>query len=348
MMFIKNRRDSLLEAQLELFIEKYGLPVVEIDANRNYWLVRTKAGEYFNEFYSGNYVAIGWNELNDFQKFRNKKKEDEIEKEIVKAYPRDQPGRIYGQIHRFLYEMQVGDIVMIPNENSKLIQFGIIEGEPELRTVTVTAIEEEGACPYFKKRKVRWIKSVRRDKLDSYLFRMMQSHLTISNANDYAHYIDRTLHSFFIKKDKAYLVLPVGKEGNTPAYDLVKFVAGIVDLVPEVNKLEEVSEEYKKEDLDLKINVQSRGFVEFFSNAPILVLGVGLFIFLFAGSKVELKNKSGKNKSFYYEGLLGRKFKDNLHELERKKEENIKNFEKNKAELPEEIINLLDKENRKE
>ncbi|WP_078410304.1 restriction endonuclease [Priestia abyssalis] len=336
-----------MEAQSREFIQKYNLPVVEIDDDRNYWLVRTKAGAYFDEFFIGNYIAIGWDEFTDFSKFKEKRKNDTIAKEIEVAYPEEQPGRIYGQIHRFLYEMQIGDVVMIPSESSTLIRFGVIQSGPKIREVSETKIDE-GACPYVKARTVEWIKTVNRLDLDPYLFRMMQSHQTISNANDYAHFIDRTLHSFFIKNGKAYLVLPVEKEGDIPAYDLVNFVNSIVDLVPMVNKIAGIEEEYDKKDLDLKLNVQSPGFTEFFSNAPNLILGIGLLIVFLTGSKFKGVSKSNEEHEAHFKGLFEDKLLEQIDDYEKLKNSHIETLAKVKADLPPELKNLLEEKIRED
>jgi restriction system protein len=330
-----------LEEHVRQLIEKYNLPVVEIDENRNYWLVRTNAGAYFNDFFAGRFIAIGWDEFTDLSKFIEKKKNDLIAKEIQDVYPQEQPGRIYGQIHRFLYEMEIGDVVMIPSENSHLIRFGIIESDPYIRKVSETEIDE-GECPYLKSRDVKWIETVNRKKLDPYLFRMMQSHQTISNANDYAHYIDRTLHSFFIKNDKAYLVFPINKEDDIPAYDIVKFVNSIVDLVPKVNRISGVEGEYDKDDLDLKLNVQSPGFTEFFSHAPELILGIGLLIVFLTGSKFKGIKRTSEEYEAHYKGLFEEDFQKQIGDFEKLKGDHIKSLEKVKADLPEELKNLLE------
>ncbi|HFK1441954.1 restriction endonuclease [Bacillus cereus] len=335
-----------MEEKVGQFAERYNLPIVEIDDNRNYWLVRTNAGAYFEEFFVGKFIAIGWDELTDFAKFKEKKKNDTITTEIENAYPDEQAGRIYGQIHRFLYEMQIGDVVMIPSENSTSIRFGIIKSEPTVRQVSETEIDE-GACPYIKKREIEWIERVNRSELDPYLFKMMQSHQTISNANDYAHFIDRTLHSFFTKNGKAYLVLPVKKRGNIPAYDLVKFVNSIVDLVPMVNNIKGINEEYNKEDLDLKLNVQSPGFTEFFSNAPQLILGIGLLITVLTGSKFK-GIVNDKEHEAHFKGLLEDEFLEQMDEFEKIKNSHIETLAKVEADLPEELKNLLAEKKRED
>ncbi len=336
-----------MEAQVQNFVNKYNLPVVQINGERNYWLVRTNAGAYFDEFFGDNFIAIGWDEFIDFNRFKAKKKDEAIAKELEDIYPDEQSGRIYGQIHRFLFEMQVGDIVMIPSVNSTLIRFGIIESKPFIREVSATKIDE-GACPYIKARTVKWIKTVNRLKLDPYLFRMMQSHQAISNANDYAHYIDRTLHSFFVKNGKAYLVLPVQKEGDIPAYDLVNFVNSIVDLIPLVNNIKGIDQEYDKEDLDLKLNVQSPGFTEFFSEAPNLILGIGLVIVFLTGSKFKGISKSNDDYEVHFKGLFEEKFQEQLGEFDKLKQSHQETLAKIKADLPEELKKLLEETQRED
>ncbi|PQD94383.1 hypothetical protein CYL18_14300 [Pradoshia eiseniae] len=334
-----------MEYEVDELIQKYNLPIVQLDNNRNYWLVRTNAGAYFEEFFTENYIAVGWDDFTNFDMFKTKKKDESITKELAEAYPKEQPGRIYGQIHRFLYEMKIGDVVMIPSENSTLIRFGIIESEPRMRSISDTRIDE-GACPYVKVRTVKWIKTVRRLELDPYLFRMMQSHQAISNANDYAHFIDRTLHSFFIKNNKAFLVLPVKKEGDIPAYDLIRFVDSIIDLIPLVNDIKGIEQEFEKEDLDLKLNVQSPGFTEFVSNAPHLILGIGLLLIFLTGSKFKGISSSDEEYEANFKGLFEDEFKNGIDNYEQIKNRNIENFSRVKAELPEDIKKLLEESNR--
>lgn len=329
------------------FINQYNLPVVKIDENRNYWLVRTKAGEYFEEFFTDDFIAIGWNEFSGFDDLKNKP--DEVLKmQIKEKYPNnEQPGRILNQIKRFLFEIKPGDIVMIPSENSSLIRFGQIIGDPFLREISETQIDE-GVCSYKKSRRVKWLKTVKRYELDPYLYRMMQSHQTISQANDYAHFIDRTLHSFFIKNNTAYIVFDVKKEDQIAAFDLVNFVNNIVDLVPLVNGLKGIEKEkdYLQGDLDLKLNVQSPGFTEFSSHLPQLILGIGALIVLFTGSKFKGTNLKDEDYEAHFKGLFENQLKMDKKDFEEMKEKHIRTFEKVKGDLPEELKNLLDTSDR--
>lgn len=40
-----------------------GIPV--IDPSTNYWFIRTNGGDNFENFYFGQYVAIGWDKIDD-------------------------------------------------------------------------------------------------------------------------------------------------------------------------------------------------------------------------------------------------------------------------------------------
>ncbi|WEG13798.1 hypothetical protein PU629_05375 [Pullulanibacillus sp. KACC 23026] len=324
------------------------LPIVKIDSSRNYWLVRTQAGQYHDQFYFEEYVAIGWNEFNDPRDFEGNN-DDAIKKDIEKVYPDSkQPGLIFGQIKRFYHEIKVGDVVIIPTENSTHVSFGTIESHPFIEEISETDIEE-GVCPFQKRRKVDWIKTVKRADLDPYLYRLLHSNQTISNANAYAPFIDRTLHSLYIKNGQANLVIPIKKQGKIPALDLIDFVNSMVNLVDEVNLLELTNEKFnKRKDLDIKLNVQSPGIVHFFSDSPYVILGIGVLLVFIVGGKFKAtftKDKTDVEASST--GLMGMflKFKSqkNDHEIKKLEIEHKQAMERVQAEIPEEIKNLLTK-----
>ena len=59
---IKISNRDLSELLREL-LKKEGMIPNEVDPNRNYWFVRTQGGSYFDEFYFGRFVAIGWDDV---------------------------------------------------------------------------------------------------------------------------------------------------------------------------------------------------------------------------------------------------------------------------------------------
>lgn len=331
---------------VEKLIEEYNIPVVKINEKRNYWLVRTQSGEYHEEFYFDNYISIGWNEFNNQTDFENPSKEEYLKKEISNKYPDSkQPGLIYNQIKRFFTELKVGDLVMIPTKNSTHISFGKVTSKPYIASLSETDIEE-GACPFQKRMDVEWIKTVKRSELDPYLYKMMHSHHTINNANDYASFIDRTLHSFYIKNNTAHLVININKKGDLSGLDYFEFGYNIINLLPEVEKLGFVSGKLdKRKDIKVKSNVQSPGIVEFISYVPAVILGIGLLLTFLVGGKIKIKfTKEEKNISAESKGLIrlltDYKKQKSTDELEKMRLEHEQSMERVKAELPAELKDL--------
>jgi restriction system protein len=117
---------------------------------------------------------------------------------------------------------------------------------------------------------VEWLKTVARDSLDPYLYRVLYSHHTITNADEYSSYIDRTLHSLYTKGDRAHLVLRVNTHNAVRLKDLSLLMDGIIDVVRECNLPKAVLEEL--ENLEVKINVQSPGPIEYITSVGAVAL----------------------------------------------------------------------------
>ena len=294
-----------LAQDLEM-IKKYDIPIVRIDPNINYWLIRTNAGEYFEEFYLENFVGINWNNFNEANDFLDVNKEATTIR-LAETYKENkQPGHTFSQIKRFFHEIKIGDIVMIPSQNSKHIGFGEVTSDVYISKLSQTETDE-GECPYEKRRNIRWVKTVARNKLDPYLYKMMHTHLTISNANDYADAIDRTMYNYYYKGDKAHLVLNVKQKDDIPLMDLVSALQAPLDLVELIQNPEDPNKVYNKRDLDGKLRVQSPGIIEFVSSggAFSLVVLAGILIVGLVGGKFKFNvTKEKAEGEISTEGLL--------------------------------------------
>lgn len=235
--------------------EKLGIPI--IDENRKYWLVRTEQGSLWEEFKADSYVAINWNDFSNLSELAvidNIEKEQELKSRIAEIYEVDKPGSILNTIRKFVFEMQVGDVIMIPSPKSKIISFGIITSDCYIYNFTDEDLEDD-SCEFIKRRNVNWIKDINRHSLDPLLFKMLQAHQAVCHATDYADVIDRTLESIYLKRDKVHLRVdintqkPVGK-------NLVSLQSLIYDKRIISNA----------DDVHIKLNVQSPGFVEVLYN----------------------------------------------------------------------------------
>lgn len=338
------------------FIEEYNVPIVRIDESTSYWLVRTNSGAYFQDFLLENYIGINWNDFNDPDEFKEQHRE-RVTYKISKSYPDNkQPGHTFSHIKRFFHEMQIGDIVMIPSEDSKFIAFGEISSDVYIQDLSQTELDE-GECPYEKRREVNWIKTVDRKKLDPYLYKMMNSHLTISNANDYADAIDRTLYSYYYKGDKSHLVLNVKQDNDISLIDLLDALQSPLDAVDLIQDPTNPENEFNKKDLDAKLRVQSPGIIEFVSsgNAFGMAIVLGIFLVGLAGGKFNFTASKEKIEGeMSTDGLLEKilSFKKLNRDAASKEVEDVSNKLKNaqeklKLETPEELNNYFSEYNEK-
>ncbi|WCK26372.1 hypothetical protein [Agrobacterium pusense] len=80
------------------------------------WMVRAERnGRLFDAFKEKSVVAIGWPALGDFSQAKTRKT---ISEAVVKAYAGAKPqsqAMAAGQLHRFVNEMTIGDMVVTCN-----------------------------------------------------------------------------------------------------------------------------------------------------------------------------------------------------------------------------------------
>jgi restriction system protein len=122
------------------------------------WMVRAGRGARFAEqFETGNYVSIGWNELTDLSKIKDK---EELANLYKTAYPNQKPGQIsmgVGQILRFILELKIGDYVVSYNHEFRIYLVGKIISDYKYLSNTANDHQHH--------RDVEWLGKVSRDDL---------------------------------------------------------------------------------------------------------------------------------------------------------------------------------------
>ncbi len=235
----------------EQIARELGIPV--IDANRKYWLVRTEKGSLWEEFKADSYIAINWNEfsnLSELAETDDSEAEKDLKIRIAELYEVDKPGTILNTIRRFVFEMQQGDVIMIPSPKSKIISFGIVTSDCYIHTLTDEDFDND-LCDYIKRRNVRWIKDINKNNLDPLLFKMLQAHQAVASANDYANVIDRTLEPIYVKQNEVHIKIDI----NTPNR-VGKNLVSLQSLIYDEDMISDSN------NVHIKLNVQSPGFVE--------------------------------------------------------------------------------------
>jgi hypothetical protein len=180
----------------------YQLPYV--NGNVNFWMVRTKKGYFYDEYINDSYVALGWNIIDLSTDIGSIEKEQlEVLKENIKnIYGDKRPGQAISKCKKFMYELKIGDIIMIPGIHDDKIAFAEVgeyyeredlneENEIEVTTqidmenIPVYSVE----CPYKKRRKIKVIKVINYKDLHVKLLKVLSSYQGICNLNEYGKYI---------------------------------------------------------------------------------------------------------------------------------------------------------------
>jgi restriction system protein len=229
---------------------------------------------------------------------------EKIKAYVLETHPEEtRAGNAARQLYRFVKEMKTGDVVLIPSESSAYITFG------ELLEDTIYLEPKEnlkelglGKCPFIKRRRVKWLTTKTRNNLDPYLYKLLNSHYGLTGAKQYEHFIDRSLYSFFVKNNTAHLIFEVTKEERIRLTDLINFFQSnlaCIDLYNELTGLE-----YQKDDVDIKINVQSPGPIEFSGLVP-LILAIAFLGVVLVGGKVKfILTKDKQEGELSTEGLI--------------------------------------------
>lgn len=291
-----------LEA-IDEFIEE--LPFVSKEVN--YWLVRTSGGDFYDDFIKGNYIAIGYDRINLLD-VKTSFSEDKLKfigslSNIIKSRYKDsekRPGFSASQIIKFVTEIKKGDIVLIPDQNSNNIYYGEVS---ETATYLQEGPEFEGdQCPYRKRKRVSWIKSQPRWKMEPSLYKLLFSHTAITAANSYSDQINQVLYSFYIKEDVAHLILNVKAENHVKANDLFHMGGLTLALFDEFCEEEELP--FNSSNFNVKLNVQSPGFIDLsgVDVSGIILLGVIIVGIVGGGFEVQW-GRHGKAK-LKTEGLI--------------------------------------------
>ncbi|NBV83422.1 restriction endonuclease [bacterium] len=115
------------------------------------WLVRAGShGEYEQKFIQENRVYVTWDNLDvDLSKLKQK---SDLADVLTNRYPDTKPKAILNwvsQIWPFAYEIQIGDLIVLPLKTQSTIYIGEVTGDYHS--------ELEGPNPFYHWRSVKWI-----------------------------------------------------------------------------------------------------------------------------------------------------------------------------------------------
>lgn len=269
--------------------EFFSIP--KVSSSKKYWLVRTNSGEFYRDFTQNNYIAIGWDYVTI--KMMQNKSEKEI-KSLIETRQNQESATnnnseeldestklgtitaIYNKIYRFVKELSIGDIVIIPSANSDQISIGVITSDIfsnpnyEKDYLKENPETEIVLCTYHKRRHVEWLKTIRKAKLDIYLSKVLASHHAISSISDYAMYVDRAIYDIYEKDNKIHAIFHTTRTNGITLHELRDFFDSLSDLIDDASANFGIDGASK--DIEVKLNIHSPGIIEIAT----CVMGTGI------------------------------------------------------------------------
>ncbi len=244
-----------------------------IDTDKNYWFVRTDSGEYYQNYLEGGFIAIGWNyitiqdlkELDGTEhKVRNKIALMENLDIVNSSKDKGKVTTILNKLRAFR-NLNVGDIIIIPNENSQRLAFGFVEDNQIFTNV------KDIDCSFVKRKKIKWVEEKDINELDKIFYQIRISRHTISSVKIHEAYIDRVIKTLFFKNNYSHYVFDLQTNEDINFKVLLQLINNIQTLTEKLNTHFQLGENL--DDSSIKLNLQSRGKIEFkFLNGKSLIL----------------------------------------------------------------------------
>lgn len=159
--------------------------------------------EYISQSKEGNFVGIGWKAIKkDFNWMKNELNIEDINLKLKDIYAQYYPSASSNSISqscsliiRFVKEIKIGDIILVPDAIHRTILIGEITGDYTYKK------DWNDSCPYQHRRTVKWINEVARDELSEPMKNSMGASLTVFSLKQYSEEIQRLMEYKVVTKE---------------------------------------------------------------------------------------------------------------------------------------------------
>lgn len=264
---------------LSLFAGEFNIPVIEDE--QKVWFFRTKAGQFYHDFRTNNFIGLGWELVSCEMIIDQSASYDSKKKKIEELYPDEKrPGLILGQMDTFYNKMQINDLVVIPSYGGRQITIGKIG--PFVNDINhAFQPDEYQKCDYSHKRSVEWLKTVESWQ-DIYLFKALRAQQTISDITEEAKLVFRNLFPVYVSSEAVHISFHKESQSELSLANNVDLQAGLLDIMDEIAKL--YGMESFRESVNIKTAVGSPGFIEMIlPHIPVAGISVGLIVTILLG-----------------------------------------------------------------
>ena len=244
-----------------------------IPSTRRYWLIRTERGKFYRDFKENGYVALGWDHFTNLDDLKSAALASQVREKLTgifkKVYPDEKrPGLAINQMIKFVTDIAIDDVVIIPSVNSNEISIGVVSSapyteSPGFNNTSCLDIEkpEYEECRFIKRIRVKWLTKIKKTNVDLRLSKLLNARNTITQADIYSHFIDRSIYALYYKNGNVHLTLHVEKKEDVTVDEFTELLSSIKGLV----NAYEIPDEHKT--LAIKSRVESPGPVELIGDA---------------------------------------------------------------------------------
>jgi len=292
---------------MDIYFEREIVDIKKIDSSKKYWFVRTYGGSLYEEYFEKEYIGLGFNKV-PLEYIKKGDIKDKSTLTDLTTYIQNNT-RYRGadatkwakQLIIFDKEVKIGDIVIIPSENSNKFSIGTITSDTYLVKDPGT-FQNKAEIEHFpeKRKKVKWEKTMLKSEFQGELRNLTTTHQGITNADKYFMVIEGQLSNLYVKEEKTYLIIQINQDEDINAFVLNRFLASLTYFYNEFcieNNVE------PNEELSIKIKLQSKGRVALIAASIVGVVGISTLLLLSDNTelKADLKQMKVEGKS---DGLL--------------------------------------------
>lgn len=297
-------------------METCTITIPEVPSDRRYWFLRTENGEYYKDFKENNFIAYSLDEISDIPELKAAQTAEDIYtivySKILSIKENKRSATFHArQVLKFVNSFNIGDIVVIPSKRSVEYSIGVIESDVYIDNsftnddsqALKSTYEFYKLCPFLKRRRVRWLKVIRRDKLPLQLLRFAFAHQALADVTKYDHYIDRILHPVYTKNNRAYLSLIINQRNGIPAEEMANLLSAPITLLRLVNEFLPPEIANDNSIIESRVIAESPGAAQFVGTAS-KIAGVLLILGVFAVGADLKVNVRGVDLELHSKGLI--------------------------------------------
>lgn len=242
------------QEQLNIINSILDFTVPIIPESTRFWMIRTQKGYFYNEFISRRFVALGFNIIDHSTNFSESNKDSLKDAILLEHKEIQRPSTVINKCKTFIYDINEGDILIIPSSGSHYITFALAgsyyEDESKTSELEHLVIEKivngdiditDVSCPYKKRRHITLLRTVRSEELNYSLCRAISNYHGISNMDSYAKHILNALYNYYYFQDTLAFVYSIKKIEPIRPRELNSILYGTTEILCYVAPEETIS-----------------------------------------------------------------------------------------------------------